>query len=71
MIKTISMTHQLIASELNVLAGNSCDAGTLSDAETWLINHGCAGSGQRKWDGGEPIKDTLDDFNNGNGDCSL
>ena len=67
--KSISMTHQLIATKLNVLAGNACDAGTLSDAEQWLLSHGCAGSGVRKWDGGEPIKNTLDDFNNGNGNC--
>lgn len=65
--KTISMAHQLIAAKLNVLNGaDPTDLGTtIADADQWLADHGGVGSGQRQWDGGEVLKNTLDAFNNG------
>lgn len=65
---TISMAHQLIAAMLNVAAGNSCPLTT--NAEAWLCSHGGIGGSRKNWDGGEPLKNALDKFNNG-GACSL
>jgi hypothetical protein len=59
---TIIMAHQLIASKLNVANGNSCS--TVPAAEAWLCDHGGIGASIKQWDGGEPLKDQLDDFNN-------
>lgn len=61
--KTVIMAQQLIASMLNEYVGNSCS--TIPDAEIWLCDHGGVGSKTRQWDGGEELKNTLDDFNNG------
>ena len=61
--KTVIMAQQLIASMLNEYVGNSCS--TIPAAETWLCDHGGVGSKTRQWDGGEELKNTLDDFNNG------
>ena len=62
--KTIVMAKQLIAAKLNEYVGNSCPT-AISDAEAWLCNHGGIGAKRRQWDGGEPLKNTLDEFNNG------
>jgi hypothetical protein len=67
--KTINMAHQLIAARLNVLVGNSCPLTT--NGEAWLCSHGGIGGSRKQWDGGEPIHNELDAFNNGNGDCVL
>lgn len=65
---TLIMARQLIAARLNVAGGNSCPLTV--DAESWLCSHGGIGASRKKWDGGEPLKDALDQFNNG-GACSL
>ena len=65
---TIIMAHQLIAAMLGVAAGNSCPLTT--NAEAWLCSHGGIGGNRKDWDGGEPLKNALDQFNNG-GACSL
>jgi hypothetical protein len=65
---TIIMARQLIASRLNVASGNSCPLTV--DAEAWLCSHGGIGASRKKWDGGEELKNALDQFNNG-GACSL
>lgn len=65
--KSLSMAKQLIAAKLNVAAGNddSCISDTIAAADTWLINHGGVGSGQRRWDDGDLLHDELDAYNNG------
>ena len=65
--KSLSLAHQLIAAKLNVANGADPSeiAGAIADADAWLAAHGGVGSGQKKWDGGEPIKDALDAYNNG------
>lgn len=65
---TISMAKQLIAGILGG-SGGSCPTLT-TDAEAWLCDHGGIGAGRKKWDGGEVLKDNLDNYNNGNG-CSM
>jgi hypothetical protein len=60
--KTIVMAHQLIAANLNAANGNTCS--TIVPAETWLCDHGGIGAGVKNWDGGEPLKNELDAFNN-------
>lgn len=60
--KTLIMSFQLIAANLNVANGNSCS--TIPAAEAWLCDHGGIGAGIKNWDGGEELKDELDDFNN-------
>jgi len=65
---TIIMARQLIATRLGIAAGNSCPLAT--NAEAWLCSHGGIGASRKKWDGGEELKDALDQFNNG-GACSL
>jgi hypothetical protein len=65
---TIIMARQLIATRLGIAAGNSCPLA--SDAEAWLCDHGGIGASRKKWDGGEALKDALDQFNNG-GACAL
>jgi hypothetical protein len=66
--KTIIMAQQLIAAQLNVAGGNYCPLTT--NAEAWLCSHGGIGAGRKNWDGGEPLHNALDQFNNG-GACSL
>ncbi len=66
---TIIMAKQLIAARLNVGVGNSCPLTT--DAEAWLCSHGGIGASRKQWDGGEELKDALDAFNNGTGNCTL
>ena len=61
--KTISMAHQLIA---GLLGGVDAACGTTltTDAEDWLCSHGGIAAGRKQWDGGEALKDALDDYNN-------
>jgi len=66
--KTIVMAQQLIAAKLGVAAGNTC--ALTAPAEAWLCSHGGIGGNRKNWDGGEPLKNALDQFNNG-GACSL
>jgi hypothetical protein len=65
---TIIMAKQLIAAMLAVAGGNSCPL--VVDAEAWLCSHGGIGGNRKQWDGGEVLKDALDQFNQG-GACSL
>lgn len=64
--KSIIMATHLIATLLNVRAGtdSSCITETIQAAKEWLDDHP-VGSNQRRWDGGESIKDRLDAYNNG------
>jgi hypothetical protein len=66
---TIIMAKQLIAARLNIAVGNSCPLTT--NAEAWLCSHGGIGASRKQWDGGEDLKDALDEFNNGTGNCTL
>jgi hypothetical protein len=66
---TIIMAKQLIAAMLNVAVGNSCPL--IPSAEAWLCSHGGIGASVKQWDGGEELKNALDEFNNGTGNCTL
>jgi len=65
--KSIAMAKQLIATKLNILAGNEsgCIDDTVSASDTWLQAHGGVGSGQRRWEDGDLLHDDLDAYNNG------
>ena len=68
--KTYSMFEHLVAAKLNVLMGcdPSCINEVIDDADAWMVDHpigsGVSGDGPA-WDDGEPLKDMLDDYNNG------
>lgn len=68
---TYVMFAQLVAAKLNVLNGanSSCINGTIADADAWMATYGPVGSNVRAnngaWAIGEPLKNTLDDYNNG------
>lgn len=67
-IKTLIMAKQLIAAKLNEYGGNECPA--IVNAEAWLCGAETGGGllgSQKEWTGGEALKDSLDNFNNGNG----
>lgn len=65
------MFWHLVAAKLNVANGadSSCIADTIAAADDWMATYGPAGSNVRAnngaWDIGEPIKNTLDQYNNG------
>lgn len=67
---TYLMFQHLVAAELNVLIGNasSCIASTIAAAQAWMTANPL-GSGvpakKSAWSTGEPLKDILDDYNNG------
>jgi hypothetical protein len=67
---TYVMFAHLVAAKLNVLIGaeSECIDDTIVAADAWLTDHPL-GSNVRAsngaWDVGEPLKDTLDDYNNG------
>jgi hypothetical protein len=69
--KTLTMFPALVAAKLNVLIGNddSCIADTIADADLWMATYGPVGSGvegnSNAWKIGEPLYETLDDYNNG------
>lgn len=68
---TIAMFYQLVAAKLNVASGadSSCIMDTIDDADDWMIEYGPVGSevpaNSYAWDIGEPIKDELEDYNQG------
>lgn len=68
---TIAMFYQLVAAKLNVVNGcaSSCIGETITNADNWMFEYGPVGSGvlasSSAWGIGEPLKDTLDDYNNG------
>lgn len=64
--KSIIMARHFIAARLNVKAGtdSSCIQETIQAARVWFDAHP-VGSDQKRWDGGESIKDELDAYNNG------
>lgn len=65
--KTYVMAQALIAALLNVAAGNtwSCIEADLAAAEAWLTANPIGTGGNDAWGVGEPIKQRLDDYNNG------
>lgn len=65
--KTLILAHQLIGTKLNLANGaDGTDLGdTIAEADAWLAANGGVGSGEKKWNGGEPLKNTMDDYNNG------
>lgn len=70
--KTYTMFSQLVAAKLNVLIGNphACIDDIIDAADQWMDDYGPVESEVVKaksaaWDIGEPIKNTLDDYNNG------
>lgn len=68
---TIAMFYQLVAAKLNVANGcvASCIWETITTADNWMSTYGPVGSGisasSLAWGIGEPLKDSLDDYNNG------
>jgi hypothetical protein len=67
--KTITMFASLISAKLNTPTNNyDCIAGTLFQADKWMVAHpvgsGVAGSSDA-WEVGEPLHSKLDDYNNG------
>lgn len=71
--KTFTMFPALVAAKLNVLIGNddSCIADVITAADEWMATYGPVGSGVKAggkdspWREGEPLYETLDDYNNG------
>ena len=68
---TYVMFNHLVAAKLNVANGcvSSCIEDTIQDADDWMETYGPVGSGvsasSPAWQEGEPLKDTLDQYNNG------
>lgn len=67
--KTYTMFEQLVAAKINVEKGaeSSCIDDTIGDADQWLKDYplGSGIKGELWETTGEPIKDALDDYNNG------
>lgn len=68
--KTYNIFEHLVAAKLNILMGcdPSCIDEVIDDADAWMVDHpiGSGVSGDDPaWDDGEPLKDMLDDYNNG------
>ena len=65
--KSIALAQQLIGAKLNLAGGSdpSCIGDVVGEADAWLVDVGGVGSGQRQWNGGEFLHNTLDDYNNG------
>jgi hypothetical protein len=68
--KTYTMFRHLASAKLNILIGNdpSCVGATIVAADAWMVAHPL-GSGvdgeSAAWAEGEPLKNTLDAYNNG------
>ena len=70
---TYILFRSLVAAKLNVLIGNdsSCIVGTIAAADAWMADYGPIGSDVKAggkdspWRVGEPLYETLDDYNNG------
>lgn len=68
--KTYNMFEHLVAAKLNVLMGceSSCIDEVIEDADEWMEDHPVGSNVKASdpaWDEGEPLKDMLDDYNNG------
>jgi hypothetical protein len=70
--KTYTMFDALVAAKLNVLEGSSdCIPSTIAGADSWMEIYGPVGSGveaggdDSPWRMGEPLQETLDEYNNG------
>jgi hypothetical protein len=68
--KTRTMFRALVATKLNIMIGNdpSCILDSVVAADAWMVEHplGSRVKGNSPaWTVGEPIKDMLDDYNNG------
>ena len=67
---TYVMFAHLVSAKLNILTGNdpSCVDSTVIAADAWMAAHG-PGTGvtgsSTAWKEGEPLKNTLDKYNNG------
>ena len=65
------MFDQLVSAMLNVAIGNpdDCIAQTIIDARAWmcdnLVSDSCVEGDSDEWSVGEPLKDMLDAYNNG------
>ena len=68
--KTTTMFSSLVSAKLNLLIGNnvSCISGTIPAADAWMatypVGSDVAGSSPA-WTVGEPLHQTLDNYNNG------
>lgn len=67
---TIAMFYQLVAAKLNVYNGAAyeCIDQTIFDADDWMIDYPLGSEVEASsdaWEIGEPLKDLLDDYNNG------
>ncbi|MGH9152725.1 MAG: hypothetical protein ACRD03_10085, partial [Acidimicrobiales bacterium] len=67
---TYALASQLIATKLNLLIGTdpSCITGTVAAADAWLATYPIGSgvpAGSDAWRVGEPLKTTLDAYNNG------
>ena len=67
---TIAMFYQLAAAMLNVYNGAAyeCIDQTIYDADDWMTDNPLGSevdASSEAWDIGEPLKDLLDDYNNG------
>jgi hypothetical protein len=70
---TYQMFYQLVAAKLNVASGSNydCIESTIAAADGWMAVYGPVDdnvkvdSSSEAWSVGEPLKNTLDDFNNG------
>jgi hypothetical protein len=65
------LAQQLIATKLNILAGNnsSCIYETVAAAEAWLVSYpiGCSSP---NWSTGKPLYDALETYNKGQSGCA-
>jgi len=66
----IAMFYQLVAAKLNLLNGceSSCVDDTIDDADAWMAEYPVGSNVEASsdaWAEGEPLKDMLDDYNNG------
>jgi hypothetical protein len=67
---TYAMAAQLIATKLNLAGGNqsSCITSTVVNADAWMAQHPVGSNvkgNSSAWNVGEPLHNTLDDYNNG------
>jgi hypothetical protein len=70
--KSLTMFKALVAAKLNALAGadTSCIAETIAAADAWMLENPVGsnvpgGGVDSPWRDGEPLKNALDDYNNG------
>jgi hypothetical protein len=69
--RTITMFSSLVSAKLNAIVGNddSCVAGTIAAADSWMATYGPVGSSVHAasfaWKVGEPLHRLMDNYNNG------